>query len=539
MQKHYEALGKAAANYVPLSPISFLKRAETVYGDRTAFIYGEIHRTWAQVAGRCRRFADALKQHGIAAGDTVSVIVPNIPEMFELHFSVPVSGAVLNTINTRLEAETVAYILDHADTKLIIADTVFSDLLRNAFDILGRDIEVIEIVDDQADTPPGSDRTDYESFLLTGDADATWHLPDDEWQAISLNYTSGTSGRPKGVVYHHRGGYLMALGTVVTWPMTEHTVYLSIVPMFHCNGWNHPWALASIGAKIIYTRDPVPERIWDAIQHHKVTHFGGAPIVLQMLIESAKDAEEPVSPPIKVFTAGAPPPPAILQKSQAMGLDVMQVYGLTETFGHITECLWRDEWADLSADEQAQMQSMQGVGFPILEQVRVADKSTGQDVPRDGVTQGEIAVRGNPIMKGYYKDAAATDDAFKDGWFWTGDAAVMHDNTYVQIRDRLKDVIISGGENISSIEVEGVLYRHAAVQAAAIVAIPHDRWGEVPCAFIELREGHDATEAEIINFCKKHLAGFKTPKKVVFGDIPKTSTGKIQKYVLRDRASKV
>lgn len=536
MREHYEALPGVAANYVALSPISFLKRAETAYAHRDAVIYGSIRRNWAETAVRCRAFASALEKSGIGLGDTVSVICPNIPQMFELHYSVPMSGAVLNAINTRLEAETIAYILDHADSKLVIADTQYHPLLSKAFELMGRKIKVIDIIDLEAGNSAGIGETDYESFLATGDSDIAWKLPDDEWQALALNYTSGTSGRPKGVVYHHRGAYLMAMGTVAGWSMPDHPVYLSVVPMFHCNGWNHPWATAIVGAKQIFTRDPVPERILAAIRDHGVTHFGGAPIVLQMLTESADAPKEPFDPPVNVFTAGAPPPPAILQKSAAIGLNVMQVYGLTETYGHITQCIWRDEWDDLSAGEKAEMQAMQGIAFPNMEEIRVVDRETGADVPTDGQTQGEIAIRGNPVMKGYYKDEAANAEAFKDGWFWSGDAAVMHPNSYIQIRDRLKDVIISGGENISSVEVEAVLYAHPSVQAAAIVAQPHEKWGEVPCAFVELREGSDVSDSDIMSFCKERLAGFKTPKTVVFCELPKTSTGKIQKFVLREQA---
>ncbi|MEM8542027.1 MAG: AMP-binding protein, partial [Pseudomonadota bacterium] len=521
---------------VALSPISFLKRAESAYAHRESVVYGSIRRNWTETAKRCRTFASALNLAGIKTGDTISVICPNIPEMFELHYSVPMSGAVLNAINTRLEAETIAYILDHADSKLVVADTQYHPLLSAAFEIMGRKIKVIEIVDLEAGNGSGIGEIDYEAFLATGDEDVDWKLPEDEWQALALNYTSGTSGRPKGVVYHHRGAYLMSMGTIAGWSMADKPIYLSVVPMFHCNGWNHPWATAIVGAKLVFTRDPVPERILAAIKEHGVTHFGGAPIVLQMLTESADAPDKPFDPPVNVFTAGAPPPPAILQKSAAIGLNVMQVYGLTETYGHITQCIWRDEWDDLSGEEKAEMQAMQGIAFPNMEEIRVVDRETGADVPKDGQTQGEIAIRGNPVMKGYYKDETANAEAFKDGWFWSGDAAVMHPNSYVQIRDRLKDVIISGGENISSVEVEAVLYAHPAVQAAAIVAQPHEKWGEVPCAFVELREGSSVSDSDIMSFCKERLAGFKTPKTVIFCELPKTSTGKIQKFVLREQA---
>jgi fatty-acyl-CoA synthase len=376
--------------------------------------------------------------------------------------------------------------------------------------------------------------TPYEALAQTTPCD--WALPQDENQALALNYTSGTSGKPKGVVYHHRGAYLMAMGTVAGWSLPQHPTYLSVVPMFHCNGWNHPWAMAIVGGHVIFTRDALPEKLLAAMIAHGVTHLGAAPIVLQMLAESPHAPATPFAPRIKVLTAGAPPPPSVLERASALGLEVMQVYGLTETYGHISQCLWQEDWADLPPARQAAMQAMQGVAFPMVEDLRVVDRSTGQDVPMDGVTQGEIAIRGNTVMSGYYKDARATAEAFKDGWFWSGDAAVMHADGYVQIRDRLKDVIISGGENISSVEVEAALHRHPAVQVAAVVARPHARWGESPCAFIELRSGMDASEDEIIGFCRIHLAGFKAPKTVVFQTLPKTATGKIQKYLLREAA---
>ncbi|MFZ1481904.1 MAG: AMP-binding protein [Paracoccaceae bacterium] len=531
MQKAYDALTRGPANHVALSPLSFLSRAALVYGRRPATTYGAVSRSWAEVADRCARVAGGLKARGLGLGDTVSVLCPNIPEMFELHYAVPLTGAVLHTINFRLEAETIAYILDHADSRLVICDTAFAGLLRQAFALMGRELPVVDIVDLAAE---GFGQASYDDLLAADPAD--WALPEDEWQALALNYTSGTSGRPKGVVYHHRGAYLMAMGTVAGWPLPANPVYLSVVPMFHCNGWNHPWAMAIVGAHLVFTRDAVPARMFAAIAAHGVTHLGAAPVILQMLCESADAPGQPLEPKLKVFTAGAPPPPAVLEKAARLGLEVMQVYGLTETYGHVSQCLWQDDWSALSPSEQAAKQAMQGVAFPMLEGLRVVDRETGADVPMDGLTQGEIAMRGNPVMKGYYKDAAATDAAFAGGWFWSGDAAVVHPGGYVQIRDRLKDVIISGGENISSVEVEGVLYRHPAVLAAAVVARPSERWGESPCAFVELRDGHAADEAELIAFCRDHLAGFKLPKSVVFQVLPKTATGKIQKFILRDAA---
>ena len=536
MREHYGAIARDAANHVALSPISFLKRAEVVYAHRDAHRYGTVSRTWAEVAARCKALASSMTAMGIGPGDTVSVLCPNIPELAELHFAVPQTGAILNTINTRLEADTISYILDHGDAKLIVCDTQYAALLRTALAAVDREIPVVDIIDSQGPGGEAFGVMRYDDLVAKGDSDTPWRLPDDEWDAICLNYTSGTSGRPKGVVYHHRGAYLMAMGTVAAWGLADAPVYLSVVPMFHCNGWNHPWMVAIMGGTMVFTRDPVAERIHDAIRTHGVTHFGGAPIILQMMVDSAAAPKEPYNPRVRAMTAGAPPPPAILEKSAAIGLDVMQVYGLTETYGHITQCLWREEWTDLSAAEQAQMQAMQGIAMPMVEDVRVVDRETGLDVPRDGVTQGEIAIRANTVMMGYYKDPEANLKAFEGGWFWSGDAAVMHENGYVQIRDRLKDVIISGGENISSVEVEGVLYKHPAVQAAAVVAKPHEKWGEVPCAYVELRAGASATADDIMAFSKQHLAGFKTPKAVVFCELPKTSTGKIQKFILRERA---
>lgn len=535
MHEDYASLGQVAANYVPLSPISFLNRAADVHRDRIATVYGPTRRTWGEVARRVRGVAAGLRITGIGKGDTVSVISPNIPQLLELHFAVPMTGGVLNAINTRLEAETVAYILDHADSKCVIVDTAYSEQLQAAFDVLGRTIPVIDIRDPHGPATNAFGEIDYESLIetdpLEGDA-----MPEDEWQAMCLNYTSGTSGRPKGVVYHHRGAYLIAMGTAVGWGMAHYPSYLSVVPMFHCNGWGHPWLMALVGGKAVFTRDPIPERIYAAIRDEGVTHFGGAPIILQMLCDSDAAPAQPLDPPIRVFTAGAPPPPAILERSKALGFDVMQVYGLTETYGHISQCLWQDSWDPMPSETQADMQSHQGVAFPMLEGLEVFDRETGEPVPRDGETQGEIAIRGNVVMKGYFKNPDATGDAFRDGWFWSGDAAVVHPNGYVQIRDRLKDVIISGGENISSVEVEAVLYRHPDVLAAAVVAQPDTTWGEVPCAFVEPRPGADPEAGDIIAFCRERLAGFKTPKTVVFAELPKTSTGKIQKFKLRDQA---
>ena len=536
MQENYEEFDKVSANFVPLSPVSFLHRAEALHGTRTAVIYGDLRRNWAEMAARVRGVAAGLVAMGIGKGDTVSVLCPNIPELFELHFALPLTGAVINTLNTRLEPGTIAYILNHADTRAVIVDRELIPLLTRAFEELGRTLPVIEIADPNANAAQTMGGRDYEDLLQDAGPAGALGLPDDEWDAIALNYTSGTSGRPKGVVYHHRGAYLMALGTVAAWQQPHYPVYLSVVPMFHCNGWGHPWVIAMLGGTMVFTRTPAPDLILGTIRAHGVTHFGAAPIVLQMLAEFESGATGPFEPAIKVLTAGAPPPPSVLEKTRAMGFEVMQVYGLTETYGHISMCLWQDGWEELDAGEQAQLQAQQGIALPMVESVSVMDADSGQPVPTDGKTQGEIAVRGNNVMKGYYKDPDATEKAFEDGRFWSGDAAVVHPDGYMQIRDRLKDVIISGGENISSVEVEAVLFRHPAVQVAAVVAKPDEKWGEVPCAFVELRPGARATADEIIKFCREHLAGFKTPKAVVFSELPKTSTGKIQKFQLRDAA---
>nr|WP_286183876.1 acyl-CoA synthetase [Labrenzia sp. R4_1] len=524
------------ANHVPLSPLSFLERTAALFPDRLAVVYNDRRYTWSDVLERVRRIASSLKQRGIGLGDTVSVMAANTPELFELHYAVPLTGAVLNTINTRLEPETVAYILEHSDAKLVIADTAFSGVISKAFDSNGKTLPVINIAD--PDGPGGEliGDEEFEDLVEGGDPEFPWQGPADEWQALALNYTSGTSGRPKGVVYHHRGAYLMAMGTPIAWELPRHPVYLYSVPMFHCNGWCHAWTMTLMAGTIICIRQVAGAAVFDLIAKHQVSHLGGAPIVLSMLVNTPEADRKPLPGKVKIMTAGAPPPAAVLAATKALGFEVMQVYGLTETYGHVAQCLWREEWDDLSADEQAELQSWQGVGFPITESVDVVDRETGEPVPWDGETQGEIVIRGNTVMKGYYKNRDATDEAFSGGHFKSGDAAVRHENGYVQIRDRLKDVIISGGENISSVEVEGVLHRHPDVVLAAVVALPDEKWGEVPCAFVELKEGSQETEDSLIAFCRENMAGFKRPKKIIFTELPKTATGKIQKFVLRQEA---
>ena len=535
MTGKYNQFEKNDANYVPLTPLSFIKRVALMFADRKSVIYGKREYTWGETYERCVRLASALQKVGVGKDDTVSILAPNTPEMVEAHFGVAMSGGVLNTINTRLDTETIAYILDHGEAQVFIVDGQLSPNAVEAIKLCeNKDLLVIDICDTQAnDNPVRCGSMDYEAFLETGSADFDWQLPENEWDAMCLNYTSGTSGRPKGVVYHHRGSYLVAMGTVADWPLPKHPTYLYTVPLFHCNGWGHAWAMAAIAGTIICTREITAAKIFDALANNKVTHFGGAPIVLSMILNASDGDRQKFDHHVEVMTAGAPPPAAILQGIEAMGFNVTQVYGLTETYGHTVMCTWNTDWDGMSEAERAEVKARQGAAMLYMEGMRVVDAETGENVPADGETMGELYLRGNTVMKGYLKNADATDESFEGGWFHTGDIAVMYPRGYAQIKDRLKDIIISGGENISSVEVEGVLHRHPSVALAAVVAKQDDKWGEVPCAFIELKEGEQVTEEEIINFCREHMAGFKRPKKVVFGELPKTATGKIQKFELR------
>ena len=528
-------LEKCAANYVPLTPLSHLRRAAEVFADRMAVIHGDHRVTYAEYHARCSRLASALAKLGVAPGDVVATILPNVPAQAEAHFGVPACGAVLNTINTRLDVGTVAYILEHGGAKVLLADSEFVKLAEDACAELSTPPRIIEVPD--AAHPASGDHQTYDDLLASGDPAFDWIMPEDEWESLALNYTSGTTGRPKGVVYHHRGAYLMTMGTVVSWRMVLRPIYLTIVPLFHCNGWNHTWMLPMLGGTLVCCRDITARNIYDAIADEGVTHFGGAPIVLNTIVNAPQEDRRNFDHTVEVFTAGAPPAPATLTKIEKLGFNVTQVYGLTETYGHVTECLWRaEDWNDLDDAARAGVKARQGVSMPMMDHITVTDAELA-NVPRDGKTQGEIMIRGNSVMKGYLKNAQATQEAFAGGYFHSGDIAVQHPDGYVQIADRAKDIIISGGENISSVEVEGVLMGHPDVNLAAVVAKPDEKWGEVPCAFVELKTGSDADEAALIAFARETLAGFKTPKRVVFQELPKTSTGKIQKFELRKVAA--
>jgi fatty-acyl-CoA synthase len=526
-----------AANYVPLTPLSFIARTAAVYPDRVAVIYGERRMTWRESYARCRRLASALAQRGIGPGDTVAIMAPNIPAIFEAHHGVPMTGAVLNALNYRLDAATVAFILQHGGASVLLTDREYSPIVEAALAMLPEEKRPFVVDIDDAAAPPGKrlGAIEYEAFLASGDPGFAWRMPDDEWSAIALCYTSGTTGNPKGVVTHHRGAHLNALANVMSWGMAAHPVYLWTLPMFHANGWCFPWTITALGGTHVCLRRVEATAILDAIAHEGVTHLCGAPIVVNMLA-NAREWPDLGGRTLKMMTAAAPPPAAVIAAIERRGVEITHAYGLTEVYGPVTVCAFQEEWSALPAEERARLKSRQGVPYVSLDGLMVADPATLAPVPKDGSTMGEVFMRGNAVMMGYLHNQKATDEAFAGGWFHTGDLGVWHADGYIELKDRSKDIIISGGENISTIEVEDVLYKHPAVLEAAVVARPDAKWGETPCAFVVLREGATATEADLLSFCREHLASYKLPRTLVFGPLPKTSTGKVQKYLLRDQA---
>ena len=540
MDAYTQNLDKNAANYQPLTPLSFLARAASIFPDYPAIVHGTQTFTYAEFHARARRLGSALAKLGIGKNDTVSVMLPNVPPMLDAKFGVPMAGAVLHSINTRLDAANIAFMIDHAETKVLITDTEFSGIVSEALKMTSRRPVIIDYAD-PVFTGLGSrlSDTEYEDFLLTGDPEFAWKMPDDEWDAITLNYTSGTTGNPKGVVYHHRGAYLLAMGNTLAGNMAKHPRYLWTLPMFHCDGWCFGWTIPVVAGTQVCLRYVRPDAVWNAMADHKITHLCGAPIVMATLLNAPAEMKRKLGHRVEFMTAAAPPPEAVLAEMREAGFNVTHVYGLTETYGPAVVNEWKDAWDALDGGAQAQKKARQGVRYVPLEGLTVRDPATMAPVPADGQTLGEVMFRGNVVMKGYLKNKAATDDAFAGGWFHSGDLGVMHPDGYIQLKDRSKDIIISGGENISSIELEDVLYKHPAVQAASVVAKPDEKWGETPCAFIELRPGHTATPEEIVAYCREHVAHYKAPRYVVFGDLPKTSTGKVQKYILREKAKAI
>jgi fatty-acyl-CoA synthase len=527
-------LDRNAANFEPLSPLSLLKRTARVYPDYPAIIHGPVRRNWDETYVRCRRLASALKARGIGKNDTVSIVASNIPAMYEAHFGVPMAGAVLNTINTRLDAAAVAFVLDHAECRLVLVSRDFLPLVERAVGVSVNKPRFVVIEEEGAEPA-----CEYEALLASGDPEFAWRGPDDEWDAIALSYTSGTTGNPKGVVTSHRGAYLNAFGNALAWSMGPHPVYLWTLPMFHCNGWCFPWTLAVLAGTSVCLRKVSAKGIFDAIVDEKVDHFSAAPTVLAFILNAKQDEKRPLPQRVRVMTAGAAPPAAVLEAMAKDGFEMTHVYGLTEVYGPVVVCAWKERWTALPMEEQARLKARQGVPYQVLEDLTVMDPASTTPVPADGETMGEVMIRGNVVMRGYFKNPDATEEAFAGGWFHTGDLGVLHPDGYIQLKDRSKDIIISGGENISSIEVEEVLYRHPAIFEAAVVARPDPVWGETPCAFVSLRAGTSATEMDIIDFCRVNLAHFKCPRTVVFCDLPKTSTGKIQKFELRKQAEEL
>ena len=534
---YQQGLDRNAANYAPLSPLRFLERAADVYPDRLAVIHGSYRADYRTLRERSRRLASALVKHGVKPGDTVAAMLPNTPPMLEAHHGVPMAGAVLNAMNVRLEAETIAYILDHGEAKILLTDTEFSPVIEQALSMAKVDPVVIDVVDmEEGALGDRLGDISYEQLLEEGDPTFEPIFPEDEWQAIGLNYTSGTTGRPKGVVVHHRGAYLNAIGDILVWNMKMHPVYLWTLPMFHCNGWCFPWTVCLQAGTHVCLRKVDSAGIYRAFAEHGVTHLCGAPVIMGMIINAAEAEKRPFPQKIEMMTAASAPPAAVLQAMDELGIRVTHVYGLTEVYGPATVCAWQEAWRHLPPEGQAQKLARQGVPYPVLEGLEVMDPETMTPVPRDGETIGEIMMRGHDVMKGYLKDSDATKSAFAGGWFHTGDLGVMHEDGYIEIKDRAKDIIISGGENISSIEIEGALYRHPAVLEAAVVARPDEKWGETPCAFVTLKAGEQVSEQDLIEHCRDLLAHFKAPKTIVLTDLPKTSTGKVQKTILRERA---
>jgi fatty-acyl-CoA synthase len=534
-----ENLPKNQANYSPLTPLSFLTRTAEVFPERAAVIHGEIKRSWRETLKRCTRLASALKKKGVVQGTTVSVMAPNVPELLEAHFGVLMTGGVLNALNIRLEAETLAYILEHGESQVLITDREFSPVIQKVLQQLEDPPLVIDIDDPMAEGGELLGEMDYEAFLKTGDENFEWNLPEDEWQAVSLNYTSGTTGKPKGVVYHSRGAHLLAIDNILAWGMRRHPVYLWTLPMFHCNGWCFPWTITLLAGTHVCLRKVNAANIYDSIVKHGVTHLCGAPIVMGMIANAEDQDQRVLSDKVQIMTAAAPPPPPVIARMEEMGFQVTHVYGLTETYGPSVVSAWQEEWNELSPTDQALKKGRQGVNYPGLEGLMVADSETLKEVPSDGQTLGEVFMKGNLVMKGYFKNPEATQEAFRGGWFHSGDLGVRHPDGYIELKDRAKDIIISGGENISSVEIENTLYRHSEVLEAAVVARPDEQWGETPCAFVTLKPGSSISEGELIRFCREHLAGFKVPKTIIFQELPKTSTGKIRKNFLREQASRI
>ena len=534
-----ENLPKNQANYSPLTPLSFLTRTAEVFPERAAVIHGEIKRSWRETLKRCTRLASALKKKGVVQGTTVSVMAPNVPELLEAHFGVLMTGGVLNALNIRLEAETLAYILEHGESQVLITDREFSPVIQKVLQQLEDPPLVIDIDDPMAEGGELLGEMDYEAFLKTGDENFEWNLPEDEWQAVSLNYTSGTTGKPKGVVYHSRGAHLLAIDNILAWGMRRHPVYLWTLPMFHCNGWCFPWTITLLAGTHVCLRKVNAANIYDSIVKHGVTHLCGAPIVMGMIANAEDQDQRVLSDKVQIMTAAAPPPPPVIARMEEMGFQVTHVYGLTETYGPSVVSAWQEEWNKLSPTDQALKKGRQGVNYPGLEGLMVADSETLKEVPSDGQTLGEVFMKGNLVMKGYFKNPEATQEAFRGGWFHSGDLGVRHPDGYIELKDRAKDIIISGGENISSVEIENTLYRNSNVLEAAVVARPDEQWGETPCAFVTLKPGSLISEGELITFCREHLAGFKVPKTIIFQELPKTSTGKIRKNILREQASRI